>query len=59
MNLALLLLLRARLTMGNRAMRQEYMRTREGFLIVYSVTSRASFDMIPNLYEEILRVKGS
>ncbi|KAH8797183.1 24 kDa ras-like protein [Flagelloscypha sp. PMI_526] len=42
-----------------RAMRQEYLRTREGFLIVYSITSRASFDMLPALYEEILRVKDA
>ena len=40
-----------------RAMRPQYMRTGEGFLLVYSITSRTSFDEVASLYEEILRVK--
>ncbi|EPQ52697.1 hypothetical protein GLOTRDRAFT_46657 [Gloeophyllum trabeum ATCC 11539] len=41
-----------------KAMRDQYMRTSEGFLLVYSITSRQSFEEIPRLYEELLRVKG-
>ena len=33
------------------------MRTGEGFLLVYSITSRSSFDEISTLYQHILRVK--
>ncbi len=33
------------------------MRTGEGFLCVYSVTSRSSFDEISTFYQQILRVK--
>ncbi len=43
--------------MIDRAMRPQYMRTGEGFLLVYSITSRTSFDEVASLYEEILRVK--
>ncbi|ANB13933.1 Ras family GTPase RAS1 [Sugiyamaella lignohabitans] len=39
------------------AMREQYMRTGEGFLIVYSVTSRSSFDEVKNFHQQILRVK--
>ena len=39
------------------AMRDSYMRGGEGFLIVYSITSRASFDEVPAFAEQILRVK--
>jgi GTPase KRas protein len=39
------------------AMRDTYMRTGEGFLCVYSITSRASFDEITTFREQILRVK--
>ena len=38
-------------------MRDQYMRTGEGFLCVYSITSRASFDEIVSFREQILRVK--
>jgi len=39
------------------AMREQYMRTGEGFLLVFSVTDRSSFDEIPNFCKQILRVK--
>lgn len=39
------------------AMREQYMRTGEGFLLVYSITSRTSFDEIPTFQQQILRVK--
>ncbi|KYQ93088.1 Ras GTPase [Tieghemostelium lacteum] len=39
------------------AMRDQYMRTGQGFLCVYSITSRSSFDEIESFREQILRVK--
>jgi GTPase KRas protein len=39
------------------AMRDQYMRTGQGFLCVYSITSRSSFDEIASFREQILRVK--
>ncbi|CAB11218.1 GTPase Ras1 [Schizosaccharomyces pombe] len=39
------------------AMREQYMRTGEGFLLVYNITSRSSFDEISTFYQQILRVK--
>ncbi|XP_078485602.1 ras-related protein M-Ras [Ciona intestinalis] len=39
------------------AMREQYMRTGDGFLIVYSVTDRASYDHVPEFHDLILRVK--
>ncbi|KDE06001.1 Ras-like protein [Microbotryum lychnidis-dioicae p1A1 Lamole] len=39
------------------AMREQYMRTGEGFLLVYSITSRNSFDEIGTFHQQILRVK--
>eukprot|EP01111_Echinosteliopsis_oligospora_P007380 TRINITY_DN222_c2_g1_i1.p1 TRINITY_DN222_c2_g1~~TRINITY_DN222_c2_g1_i1.p1 ORF type:complete len:188 (+),score=44.89 TRINITY_DN222_c2_g1_i1:117-680(+) len=39
------------------AMRDQYMRTGQGFLCVYSVVSRSSFDEISSFREQILRVK--
>ena len=39
------------------AMREQYMRTGEGFLLVYSITSRNSFEEINTYYQQILRVK--
>jgi len=39
------------------AMREQYMRNGEGFLLVFSVTSRASFDDVKDFYKQILRVK--
>lgn len=38
-------------------MREQYMRTGEGFLLVYSITSRNSFDEILTFHQQILRVK--
>jgi small GTP-binding protein len=39
------------------AMREQYMRTGEGFLLVYSITSRSSFEEISTFQQQILRVK--
>ncbi|KAI9318780.1 ras-like protein 1 [Dichotomocladium elegans] len=39
------------------AMREQYMRNGEGFLLVYSITSRMSFDEIAQFYQQICRVK--
>ena len=39
------------------AMREQYMRTGEGFLLVYSITSRQSFEEIMMYRQHILRVK--
>lgn len=39
------------------AMREQYMRTGEGFLLVYSVASRMSFEEISSFHQQILRVK--
>jgi len=41
------------------AMREQYMRTGEGFLLVYSVTSRDSFENLKKFFSLILRVKDS
>lgn len=43
--------------MMNSAMREQYMRNGEGFLLVYSITSRMSFDEISTFYQQICRVK--
>jgi GTPase KRas len=39
------------------AMRDQYMRTGQGFLCVYAITSRSSFEEIDAFREQILRVK--
>jgi len=39
------------------AMREQYMRTGEGFLLVYSITDHHSFDEISNFHLQINRVK--
>ncbi|MCJ1486461.1 Ras GTPase [Schaereria dolodes] len=39
------------------AMREQYMRTGEGFLLVYSIASRQSFEEIQTFQQQILRVK--
>jgi len=49
------MLIRGRLAC--RAMREQYMRTGEGFLLVYSITSRNSFEEISTFHQQILRVK--
>lgn len=41
------------------AMREQYMRTGEGFLLVYSVTSKNSFEELLTYYQQIQRVKDS
>jgi GTPase KRas protein len=38
-------------------MREQYMRNGEGFLLVYSITSRMSFEEINTFYHQICRVK--
>lgn len=39
------------------AMRDQYIRTGLGFLIVYSVASRSSFEAVTNFRDQVLRVK--
>lgn len=39
------------------AMREQYMRKGDGFLLVYSVTDKQSFENISNFHTQILRVK--
>ncbi|XP_076063681.1 ras-like protein 2 isoform X1 [Oratosquilla oratoria] len=39
------------------AMREQYMRSGEGFLLVFSVTDRASFEEMLRFHKQILRVK--
>ena len=39
-------------------MRELYIRRGEGFLLVYSITSRKSFEKINTFHEQILRVKN-
>ncbi|BES93500.1 Ras-like protein [Nesidiocoris tenuis] len=39
------------------AMREQYMRSGEGFLLVFAITDRASFDEIYKFHRQILRVK--
>lgn len=39
------------------AMREVYMRPGEGFMLVYSINSRASFEKVPTFMQQILRVK--
>lgn len=38
-------------------MREQYMRTGEGFLLIYSLTSRESYEETITFHEQILRVK--
>lgn len=38
-------------------MREQYLRTGEGFLLVYSIADRQSFEEIGGLYQHILRIK--
>lgn len=39
------------------AMREQYMRSGRGFLLVYSVTDEQSFREAKKLYKQVLRVK--
>jgi GTPase KRas protein len=41
------------------AMRDQYMRNGQGFLLIYSITSRSSFDELSCFREQILRVKDA
>merc|ERR1711871_1321726 len=41
------------------AMRDQYMRTGQGFLIVYAIIARASFDEVSSFRDQILRVKDA
>lgn len=41
------------------AMRDQYMRTGQGFLCVYSITNRSTFEEISAFREQILRVKDT
>jgi len=41
------------------AMRDQYMRSGQGFLLTYAITSRASFDEVLMLKDQILRVKDA
>ena len=38
-------------------MREQYMRTGEGFLLVYSITDRLSFGEMDDFFQQIQRVK--
>jgi len=40
-----------------RSMRDQYMRSGQGFLVVYSITSKVSFTEVANLKNQIIRVK--
>lgn len=39
------------------AMREQYMRSGEGFLLVFSVTEKSSFEEVFKFHKQILRVK--
>ena len=39
-------------------MRNQWIRSGHGFLLVYDITSRPSFDALPALHDQILREKG-
>lgn len=41
------------------AMREQYMRTGEGFLLVYAINDQNSFDEIKGFHSQILRVKDT
>jgi GTPase KRas len=41
------------------AMRDSYMRSGQGFLLTYAITSRSSFEELQSFYEQILRVKDA
>ena len=38
-------------------MREQYMRAGQGFLLVFSVTERSSFEELAKFHQQILRVK--
>jgi hypothetical protein len=41
-----------------RAMDGQYVRDGEGFILVYSITSRASFEETSKFHQQILQIKG-
>ena len=41
------------------AMRDQYMRTGQGFLLVYAINARGTFDEVSAYHEQILRVKDA
>lgn len=41
------------------ALRDQWIRDGEGFVLVYSITSRNSYDRIPKFYKQVQRVKES
>jgi GTPase KRas protein len=41
------------------AMRDQYMRTGQGFILTYAITSRSSFDEVSTFRDQILRVKDA
>lgn len=41
------------------SMQDQWMRDGKGFLLVYNITSRATFDEVATLYEKILRTKDT
>jgi small GTP-binding protein len=42
-----------------RAMREMYMQSGQGFVIVYSITDGTSFDDVQDIYQKLLEVKGT
>ena len=46
------------MNLGYTAMREQYMRNGDAFLLFYSVIDRASFENIAFIYSSILRVKN-
>jgi len=40
-------------------MRDLYMKNGQGFILMYSITAPQSFEELPDLHEQIVRVKGS
>jgi len=41
------------------AVRDQYLRSSEGYLLLYSITDKNSFDEVPNFLDQILRVKDA
>lgn len=41
------------------SMQDQWMRDGKGFLLVYSIVSRATFEEVSNLHDKILRTKDS
>ena len=43
--------------MSPSALREQYIRTGEGFLLVYSITSRHSIEEISSFHQRVLQIK--